>query len=79
MSGDPQGSVLGLMLFNILINDINCGTECTLSKFTGDTELCSAVNTSKGWYAFQRDPDRWLQWAYKILMRLKKAKCEVCT
>jgi len=54
----PSGSVLGPMVFNIFINDIDCETECTLSNFADVTKLCTAVDTSEGLDDIHRDIDR---------------------
>ena len=56
-SGVPQGLVVEMVLFNMLINDIVSGTEFTPSKFADGTKLSGAVDTVEGRYTIHRDLD----------------------
>jgi len=74
MSGVHQGSVLGQVLFNIFVGNMDSGIECTLSKFADDTKLCGAADMLEERDAIQGDLERC---SCVNLIKFNKAKCRV--
>jgi len=73
-SGVPQRSVLGPVLFNVFLGNMDSGTECTLGQFADNT---NCVDTLEGRDAIQRDLDRLERWACVNRMKFNNAKCEI--
>ncbi|KAF4804811.1 hypothetical protein TURU_004648 [Turdus rufiventris] len=48
VSGIPKGSILGPIIFNLFINDLEEEIKCTLSKFAGDTKLGAVADPPEG-------------------------------
>lgn len=71
MSVVEQESVLGPMLFNIFINNLNRGMELILGMYTDDTKLSDASDVTKGRDAIQMDLAGLKEWVIVSLFSFK--------
>ena len=62
------------VLFNSFINDLDEGTECTLSKFPGQTQG-GVAHAAEACAAIERDLARAEKWAERNLLKFTQGKC----
>ncbi|CAM4642329.1 unnamed protein product [Lepidochelys kempii] len=76
-SGVPQGSVLGPILFNLFINDLEKGVNSEVAKFADDTKLLKIVKTKADCEELQKDLTKLSDWATKWQMKFHADQCKV--
>ncbi|CAM5132666.1 unnamed protein product [Eretmochelys imbricata] len=76
-SGVPQGSVLGPILFNLFINDLEKGVNSEVAKFADDTKLLRIVKTKTDCEELQKDLTKLSDWATKWQMKFNVDKYKV--
>src|SRR6218665_1178415 len=77
LSGVPQGSVLGPLLFVIFINYMDDGILSKISKFADDTKLCRAVGDDQEEDILREDLRRMFRWSQDWQMLFNLEKCSV--
>ena len=77
MSGVPQGSVLGPLMFVIFINDLPDVVESCVKLFADDVKLFRRTRTTEDKDKLQTDLDNLEDWADKWKMRFNPQKCQV--
>jgi len=76
LTGMPQGSVLGPILFLFYINDLDFGIRNWILKFADDTKIFSRINNSLD-SEQQSDLLQLIRWSEKWQMLFNVNKCKV--
>jgi len=77
LSGVPQGSVLGPLLFVCYINDLPEVVHTTVRMFADDTKIFTDVSIPENQRELQDDINRLLAWADKWQLTFNADKCKV--
>ena len=78
ISGVPQVTILGPILFIIYINDISTNITSTVKIYADDTKIYRTINEpDKDISALQLDLNRLSDWANKWQLLFNPEKCEV--
>ena len=77
LSGVPQSTVLGPLLFSLYINDITEDIDSQLRLSAGDCVCYREINDTEDTVKLQEDIDRLRCWARSWGMRFQPVKCNI--
>ena len=77
LSGVPQGTVLGPLLFSLYINDISSDIESEIRHFADDCVCYREIKDEEDTMKLQRDIDRLGCWGRKLCMRFQPVNCNM--
>ena len=77
ISGVPQGSVLGPLLFLIFVNTIENDVTSSILKFADDIKLFRVIEDKHDQDGFQSDLDTLVKWSETWQMQFNFNKCKV--
>ena len=76
-SGDPQGSVLGRILFLAYINGLPDGISSQVRLYADNTAFYLTIKDKEDSSALQKDLDTLSTWESKLDMQSNPSKCQV--
>ncbi len=77
LSGVPQGSILGPLLFNLYINDLPLCTISPLYLFADDAKCQKRIMSLTDCHTLQRDLDALVAWSKEWKLQFSPHKCKV--
>jgi len=77
ISGIPQGSILGLLLFIINMNDLGNDPSSCIGLFADDCNISKEVAAYQDCLSLQEGLNRLLTWTNKWQLSLNTSKCKV--
>ena len=80
-----QGSVIGLLLFTLCINDVvdifvnsaSHSRDCSVKMYADDLKIYTVIDTAEDITQFQRHLDTLVTWSHKWQVHISSKKCNL--